>query len=1028
MKWQTVFFISLALVLVVGGVIMYKQHSTQKEFQLEQEGIKESAKEDVIDFPPQETSDFVPQVVARTETTDTFTTPNPNSFVKSYYASPVNVPYNGGYVPFEDYVTISEEDGRVKIQLIDGRICYLTPDYIYADKSEPTEAVVNVIKTRGSYYFTTDVGKGVDSMSYIIENCDFEISFENDELFLDQVKIDFSQAKELQNISTEYDEKDKRLEFKAVDGKEADLSFIDPITSYNYTNLSNINAYWSSPTSNSTANRYATGTNASSTQYTNMQTRDGLTANASSDATDDNPWWRFNFTISNNVSYIKWITINITGYANTTGEPAIFRVQNYSGIGNTYAHPTNFNNESSGLNNLSVNFTDNPTHYLQSGGNLTFWMEGNDFDSGEAVKVDFVQVDVGYYYPIINWSNPYTNSTTAGATINHSVNWTANDFATLSGYIFSFSNGDGSFQNDTWTGFPTGLYTSNQSNTTKVVNSTTNSKIKWRVYANDSFNILNVTNTFTYTTSPSCSSAWWNNSYQNRVCLKFNNINSNDDLVNFPVLVVLNTSRINYSNTQNLGQDIRFIDPNNTTLPHEIEIWNESNQSFVWVQVPKIDSGSTDDYIWMYFNNATIGDGQNKTGVWDSNFKGVWHLGNGSTLTANDSTNANNGTLQGTTVTTGQIDGGANLDGSSQYISFGDVNDLTGAFTLSGWFKTTDNTLFLEMIIAKYDQNDANKLSYYFTLISGKVRGFSTKGGGTDTKITDGRTLVSNNTWYYGTIVFSGTTADPLNVYLNGINDTAIPVTNNVDGAVADTTSNLLFGARQAGAGVARYFSGSLDELRISNTNRSAEWIEAEYISGVDALNVYGSIETFSSADTTFPTFSNIMNNNSEPEVLETVLLSVLWADNIALNSSIFSWNATGVGCNTWGNDSVVGLTGTLNWSNFSKQIPATCLLTQIHGIGWRVYVNDSSNNLNVSTDSMFTGTSCTCTNGSAWTITDGDQCTLSTYCALGNGAFRLKSGSLRITDTGKLYAKGCYVDKLSNLFVHKSGGLICRP
>ena len=46
----------------------------------------------------------------------------------------------------------------------------------------------------------------------------------------------------------------------------------------------------------------------------------------------------------------------------------------------------------------------------------------------------------------------------------------------------------------------------------------------------------------------------------------------------------------------------------------------------------------------MYYGNPASGAQQNAAGVWDSNYQGVWHLGNGTALSTADSTgNANNG-------------------------------------------------------------------------------------------------------------------------------------------------------------------------------------------------------------------------------------------------------------------------------------------------------------------------------------------------------------------------------------------------
>ena len=91
------------------------------------------------------------------------------------------------------------------------------------------------------------------------------------------------------------------------------------------------------------------------------------------------------------------------------------------------------------------------------------------------------------------WFDNSTNSTINGTSIDHSVRWT--DDTNLSGYIFSFDDGTGTFANDSFVSF-TG--TNNWSNVTKVVNSTVNSTIRWKVSANDTSNNWNETDVFSY--------------------------------------------------------------------------------------------------------------------------------------------------------------------------------------------------------------------------------------------------------------------------------------------------------------------------------------------------------------------------------------------------------------------------------------------------------------------------------------------------------------------------------------------------
>src|SRR3990172_12282946 len=98
--------------------------------------------------------------------------------------------------------------------------------------------------------------------------------------------------------------------------------------------------------------------------------------------------------------------------------------------------------------------------------------------------------------------------------------------------------------------------------------------------------------------------AWWNNSWGLRRKIAFNNSGQTENLQNFPVLIRLDSSRIESFRTQNAGEDLRFVDADDTTmLDHEIELWNESGSSYVWVRIPQINGASTTDFIYMYYDN-----------------------------------------------------------------------------------------------------------------------------------------------------------------------------------------------------------------------------------------------------------------------------------------------------------------------------------------------------------------------------------------------------------------------------------------
>ena len=411
---------------------------------------------------------------------------------------------------------------------------------------------------------------------------------------------------------------------------------------------------------------------------------------------------------------------------------------------------------------------------------------------------------------------------------------------------------------------------------------------------------------------------WWNTSFANRIQITFSTSGLAENLTNFPVLIMLNSTRIDYTKTNDSGKDIRFVDADNTTkLPYEIEIWNETNQSFVWVNIPNINVNAT-DYIWIYYNYPAIADEQNRTGTWNSNFKGVWHLGNGTTINATDSTsNNNNGTVNGNPVaTSGQIDGAVDFDGTGDYIGLGSGAslDFLSSITLSGWVKPAS---LADKEFAIFSKGDGGTANYMFGVgdwygPSGSDTFWSyIKHPTTSAESYGQNNIIVTGTTYYLVMTWAGGT-NTMKLYKNGVEITyggqVAPVGSRND----DSALNGSIGGRNGGI----LFNGDIDEVRVSNSVRSASWIKAEYNTTTDTFNTYGTSET-----------------------------------------------------------------------------------------------QDS----------------CTCTNSSAWTITGGDQCTLTNACNLGANKFRVMNGALRITSTGKLIAQGCYVQNSESLFVQQGCGLICR-
>src|ERR1700733_13196753 len=158
------------------------------------------------------------------------------------------------------------------------------------------------------------------------------------------------------------------------------------------------------------------------------------------------------------------------------------------------------------------------------------------------------------------------------------------------------------------------------------------------------------------------------------------------ELTAFGFVIELDATRITYATASPVGADLRFTDVDGTPLPYEIESWDPSGTSFVWVGVATI-AANTNTTLWMYYGNPAATDAQQPTLVWDSSYLGVWHLAD-----AHDSTGKHVSSNQGATATTGMIGPAMMFTGSPQAIDTGAAEHLD-TFTLEAWMRPSGAAL-----------------------------------------------------------------------------------------------------------------------------------------------------------------------------------------------------------------------------------------------------------------------------------------------------------------------------------------------
>ncbi len=319
----------------------------------------------------------------------------------------------------------------------------------------------------------------------------------------------------------------------------------------------------------------------------------------------------------------------------------------------------------------------------------------------------------------------------------------------------------------------------------------------------------------------------WNN--RKKITISHSNLTS--DISNFPLYIKVAESsgvstNIGASVLAN-GYDVRFTASDKITLlPYEIESFSVDSNNLTadfWVKVPLISSTS-DTEIYMYYGKVDAVDGQNASNVWDENYMGVWHLkesGSGAVGDYKDSTlsqaNSTNTSSQPTLV--GGIIGKAqNFDGSDKINTSSISHDInTGNFTFEAWVNplTLSGTSTYRSIMS-----NGQKSPVLYT------RGTYLRSYWSS-DLSSGATL-STNLWQH--IVFNRSGTNALNFYKNASVTSSSPTSSGSLGSSAIITIG------QNGDG-SQYWSGAIDEVRISNIARSANWIKFEYCNMMSTLS-----------------------------------------------------------------------------------------------------------------------------------------------------------------------------------------------
>ena len=305
------------------------------------------------------------------------------------------------------------------------------------------------------------------------------------------------------------------------------------------------------------------------------------------------------------------------------------------------------------------------------------------------------------------------------------------------------------------------------------------------------------------------------------------------NLNNFPIVISIIDEDLK-NKAQNDGDDILFMDSPDTAnrLFHEIEQYNSSTGELVaWVKIPNLPS-NVDTNIWMYYNNPDASNQEHIDNTWDDSFLVVYHMndidegltdstsnGNDAIEDASDSHEADDYLQEGKIGYAVRYQGQGD-DGDSENHVMPKVLDNAGweiGFSLEVWFKPASDDLSNYEVLDFYDfsyvalnmKNDGGGV---------KPRLLTRDDGNTNDNLYNTNNIIIGD-WYYHVGTYNG---NDKYVYING-DDKQHSTETNID-TMAQTNNigaNFLDNWGMDG--------GLIDEIRISNVERSSSWITTSY-------------------------------------------------------------------------------------------------------------------------------------------------------------------------------------------------------
>ncbi len=373
-------------------------------------------------------------------------------------------------------------------------------------------------------------------------------------------------------------------------------------------------------------------------------------------------------------------------------------------------------------------------------------------------------------------------------------------------------------------------------------------------------------------------------SFRKQLTIDDSKVSGTADLIDFPALIsitdtdlrtILNGGDVTSDN----GYDIAFTAADGVTeLEHDLESFDGTTGTYLaWVKIPTL-SYNTGTNIYIYYGNASVTTDPSSTGTWDSNYQGVWHLNenvtDGVTGGSHDdaTTSANDGLQIGNSPVSGKINNAQFFDIADNDRIEAGAPTIANALTISGWINQSNVSAIRNRYVSL--ANDF-VMRHDGPVGVGQLHFYIEDNSGTKYHLRQ-NSAISAGTWHYIVGTYDGNTQ---RLYLDGSE-----VQSQVLGVSLQSVSiPTLFSQ------ASETMDGSIDEPRVSDIARSADWIATEYTNQNDPANFLLAAGTGPEEPTSTP--GNVSSNliiwlKADAGVLNPPGVSA-WADQTGLSNAV---------------------------------------------------------------------------------------------------------------------------------------------